>query len=89
MIEYALAFGFIRRFVGLADEFWRLATGPALVDRVLAVDTMVINSIALDHLVRHQGPNRRVLRVGIVDGDVQLCFDGGLLPFLLSGDVIE
>ena len=47
MIEYALNFGFICAAVALLMNLWRLAKGPTIADRVLAVDTMAINAIAL------------------------------------------
>ncbi|HPE05724.1 MAG TPA: monovalent cation/H+ antiporter complex subunit F, partial [Thauera sp.] len=47
MIEYALQFGFAAASLALLLNLWRLLRGPALMDRVLAVDTMVINIIAL------------------------------------------
>ena len=47
MIEYALAFGFLALSLAVLLNLWRLFKGPSLMDRVLAVDTMVINAIAL------------------------------------------
>src|SRR3546814_3059460 len=47
MLTYALLFGFGCFGLGLLLNFYRLAKGPSLADRILALDTMVINSIAL------------------------------------------
>jgi len=47
VIEYALQFGLAAASLALLLNLWRLLRGPALMDRVLAVDTMVINIIAL------------------------------------------
>ena len=47
MIEYALNFGFFALSLAVLLNLWRLLRGPSLMDRVLAVDTMVINIIAL------------------------------------------
>src|SRR5690606_1558147 len=47
MMAYALMFGFGCFGLGLLLNFYRLAKGPSLADRILALDTMVINSIAL------------------------------------------
>ena len=47
MIDYAVMFGFFAVSVALVLNLWRLLSGPSLMDRVLAIDTMVINSIAL------------------------------------------
>ena len=45
MIEYALNFGFFALSLAVLLNLWRLFRGPSLMDRVLAVDTMVINII--------------------------------------------
>lgn len=47
MIAYALMFSFVAVSIALLLNLYRLATGPSVMDRVLAVDTMVINVIAL------------------------------------------
>src|SRR3546814_16823291 len=50
MMAYALLFGFGCFALGLLLNFYRLAKGPSLADRILALDTMMINSIALQIL---------------------------------------
>lgn len=47
MIETALTFAFGCFGVGLLLCMWRLARGPSSADRILALDTMVINVIAI------------------------------------------
>jgi len=47
MIQYALGFGFICISIAMLMNLWRLARGPTIMDRVLAGDTMVVNTIAL------------------------------------------
>lgn len=89
MLAAALAFGFGALCLALAMNLWRLATGPNTIDRILAVDTMVINLIAL------------IVLYGIDYGST-LYFEAALLfamfgfvstvaycKFLLRGDVIE
>jgi multicomponent K+:H+ antiporter subunit F len=89
MISYALAFGFAAVSVALLLNLYRAAMGPTQLDRVLAVDTMVVNAIAL------------IILYGIVES-TELYFQSALLlamfsfvstvaycRFLLRGDVIE
>ena len=89
MIQFALIFGFIAVSIALLMNLWRLAAGPNVMDRVLAVDTMVINSIAL------------IILYGIWAGTT-VYFESALLlamfsfistvaccRFILRGDVIE
>lgn len=47
MIAYALFFAFACFGFGLLLNLWRLARGPSSADRIMALDTMVINLIAL------------------------------------------
>ncbi len=51
MIQAALVFGFITVFVAMAITLYRIVAGPSLPDRILALDTMSINGIALLMLV--------------------------------------
>src|SRR3546814_2484388 len=73
MMAYALLFGFGCFGLGLLLNFYRLAKGPSLADRILALDTMVINSIAL------------LLLYGI-SSDSAASFEGALL-FAMVGFV--
>ncbi|MGV8950801.1 MAG: K+/H+ antiporter subunit F [Cypionkella sp.] len=47
MLDYALTFAISCFTVALLLNLWRLATAPTIPDRILAVDTMVVNVIAL------------------------------------------
>lgn len=47
MIYYAVLTGLAIIIVALLMNAWRLALGPSMMDRVLAADTMVVNTIAL------------------------------------------
>jgi multicomponent K+:H+ antiporter subunit F len=89
MIEAALGVGFATVAVAMLLNLYRLAVGPDVVDRVLALDTLVINSIAL------------IILIGMALGS-DLYFEAALLiamlgfvstvafcKFLLRGDVIE
>lgn len=89
MIQYALAIAFVAVALALLMNLWRLAKGPTVMDRVLAVDTMVINTIAM------------IIIYGIRE-HTTLYFESALLMamfgfistvaycrFVLRGDVIE
>ena len=47
MIAYALVFAMACFGLGLLMNLWLLVRGPGRADRVLALDTMVINVVAL------------------------------------------
>lgn len=89
MIEGALLFGFVAVSIAMLMNLWRLMRGPSVVDRILAVDTLVVNAIAL------------IILYGIF-ADTAVYFESALLlamfsfiatvaccRFLLRGDVIE
>lgn len=89
MINVALAFAFFCFAVGLLVTLWRVIRGPSSADRILALDTMVINVIAM------------ILLYGIWKGTA-VYFEAALLiamvgfvstvaycRFVLRGDIIE
>jgi multicomponent K+:H+ antiporter subunit F len=80
VIEYALQFGFAAASLALLLNLWRLLRGPALMDRVLAVDTMVINIIALIILFGIQQRSTDLLRGRAAVRDVRLHLHRRLLP---------
>ena len=89
MMSIALLFAFACFGIGLLVTLWRIVVGPGSADRILALDTMVINVIAL------------ILVYGIWRG-TQVYFEAALLialvgfvstvaycRFVLRGDIIE
>ena len=89
MISHALGFGFAALGIALAMNLWRLLKGPGPEDRILALDTMVINVIGL------------IVLAGIASGDgtsfeaaLALALVGfvgtvAFAKFLLRGDIVE
>lgn len=89
MIEYAVFFASACYGLALIFDLWRIAVGPEASDRILALDTMVINVIALLVLYGiwrgsaiYFEPAMLVAMVGFVS-TVAYC------RFLLRGDIIE
>jgi len=73
----------------VAMSFWRLLYGPSLPDRILALDTLYVNAIALLMLLGiHLGSAlffEAALLIALMGfiGTVALC------KYLLRGDIIE
>ncbi|MBE1291567.1 MAG: K+/H+ antiporter subunit F [Rhodobacteraceae bacterium] len=89
MIAMALSFGFACFGLGVLLCVYRIAKGPTAADRILALDTIVINVIALLILYgMHKGTaiyyeaSMLVAMVGFVS-TVAYC------RFVLRGDIIE
>jgi multicomponent K+:H+ antiporter subunit F len=89
MLKIAVTIAFACIAAALLLNFWRLVRGPDLPDRILALDTMYINTVALlvlfgihlDLTVYFEA----ALLIALVGfaGTVALC------KYLLRGDIIE
>ncbi len=75
--------------MAVAMSFWRLLRGPSMPDRILALDTLYVNAIALLMLLGiHLGSAlffEAALLIALMGfiGTVALC------KYLLRGDIIE
>lgn len=89
MIGYAVIFGVGCLSLALLLNLWRLLRGPTIGDRIAALDTMVINAIAL------------IVLFGISEAD-DVYFESAMLlamvgfvgtvaycKFVLRGDIVE
>lgn len=89
MLATAISIAMLLLGIAIALNLWRLILGPSLPDRILALDTMYINAIAL------------LVLFGIYQGSI-LYFEAALLiavmgfvgtvalsKYLLRGDIIE
>ena len=89
MIEYALNFGFFALSLAVLPNLWRLLRGPSLMDRVLAVDTMVINIIALIILFGIQQRTTIFFEAALLFAMFGFISTVAYCRFVLRGDVIE
>jgi multicomponent K+:H+ antiporter subunit F len=89
MIEYALFFAFFCFGAGLLMNLWRLAFGPGRADRVLALDTMVINTIALLIVYGIRGGTAVYFEASMLVAMVGFVSTVAYCRFLLRGDIIE
>ena len=89
MIGYALDFGFFALSLAVLLNLWRLLRGPSLMDRVLAVDTMVINIIALIILFGIQQRTTIFFEAALLFAMFGFISTVAYCRFVLRGDVIE
>ncbi|EKE69841.1 K+/H+ antiporter subunit F [Oceanibaculum indicum] len=89
MIFYAIAFCFACIGLALLMNLWRLATGPTIPDRILALDTMTINAIALIVLYSLMSDTSILFEAAILFAMVGFISTVAYCKFLLRGDVIE
>jgi multicomponent K+:H+ antiporter subunit F len=89
MIAYALVFGFFAVSLALLLNLWRLVSGPTAMDRVLAIDTMVINTIALIILFGIQHTTTVYFEAALLFAMFGFISTVAYCRFILRGDVIE
>lgn len=89
MMDYALVYGFFAITLALVFNLWRLVRGPTVMDRVLAVDTMVINSIALIILYGIQQRTTMYFEAALLFAMFGFVSTVAYCRFILRGDVIE
>jgi multicomponent K+:H+ antiporter subunit F len=89
ILEGALAFGFVALGLALALNLWRLFKGPGASDRILALDTMVINVIGLIILGGIQRGSETAFEAALLLAMVGFVGTVAYAKFLLRGDIIE
>jgi multicomponent K+:H+ antiporter subunit F len=68
---------------------WRLLKGPTLGDRILALDTMVINVIALIVLIGMAGGIETYFEAALLLAMVGFVGTIAFCKFILRGDIVE
>ena len=89
MIEAAIVFAAGCYCVALLLDLWRIATGPDAADRILALDTMVINVIALLVLYGIWRGTAVYFEAAMLVAMVGFVSTVAYCRFLLRGDIIE
>jgi len=89
MIEAALFFAFGCYSLALILDLWRIARGPDSADRILALDTMVINVIALLVLYGLWRGTAIYFEAAMLVAMVGFVSTVAYCRFVLRGDIIE
>ncbi|TCP62879.1 multisubunit potassium/proton antiporter PhaF subunit [Rhodovulum bhavnagarense] len=89
MIEAALTFAFGCYGLGLLFNLWRIVRGPDVADRILALDTMVINLIALLILYGISHGTAIYYEASMLVAMVGFVSTVAYCRFVLRGDIIE
>ena len=75
--------------LALLLNLWRLLRGPALGDRIVALDTMVINAIALIVLIGMIGGSDTYFEAALLLAMVGFVSTIAYCKFILRGDIVE
>ena len=82
-----LAFGMLG--LALLLTLWRLLRGPDLVDRIVALDTLYINTIALLVLLGIHWDSTAYFEAALLIAVISFISTVALCKYLLRGDIIE
>lgn len=89
MIDYALTFAIGCFSLALLMNLWRLGSAPTLPDRILAVDTMVVNIIALIVLFGVQSGTSLNFEAAMLFAMTGFISTVAFCKYLLRGSIIE
>jgi multicomponent K+:H+ antiporter subunit F len=89
MIDVVISVAFGMILLALLLNFWRLLRGPTSVDRVVALDTMYVNSLALLVLLGVQRDDTLYFEVGLIIAMLGFAGTIALAKFLFRGRVVE
>lgn len=89
MLSFALAVAFALVGAAAALSFLRLLKGPDAADRILALDTLYINAIALLVLLGIQLASPLYFEAALLIALMGFVGTVALAKFLLRGDIIE
>lgn len=68
ILDGAVTFGFVMVFAAVALALWRLARGPSLPDRIMALDMMTVAIVAFCGLAAIRSGQTAYLDVALVLG---------------------
>lgn len=89
MIAYALVFAFGCVALAILLNLYRLLAGPGSGDRILALDTMVINVIALIILFGIYETSTTYFEAALLLAMVGFVGTVAYCKFILRGDIVE
>jgi multicomponent K+:H+ antiporter subunit F len=89
MLNIVIPLVFLMVAVAMALNLWRLVIGPALPDRILALDTLTINTIALVLLLDMALDTRVYFEAALVLAMMGFVGTVALSKYVLGGDIIE
>jgi multicomponent K+:H+ antiporter subunit F len=89
MLAIVLNMAFALVAVAIALGFWRLLAGPSAPDRILALDTLAINAIALLILLGIRLGSGLYFEAALLIALIGFVSTVALCKYLLRGDIID
>lgn len=89
MLLWAVDFAILAISVAVVLCMWRLLRGPAITDRVLALDTLYINAVALAVLLGIRLSTTLLFEAALIIAMLGFVSTVALARYISRGDVIE
>jgi multicomponent K+:H+ antiporter subunit F len=89
MMTLAIYFCYLAVCVALLMNIWRLYIGPNVVDRIMAADTLVINSMVLLILYGIQAKTTLYFEAALLLAMFSFISTVAYCRFLMRGDIVE
>lgn len=89
MLKMAILLASVLVCIALVLCLWRLFKGPDITDRILALDTLYINSIALIILLGLHHGSAMYYEGALLIAMLGFVSTAALSKYLLRGDIIE
>jgi multicomponent K+:H+ antiporter subunit F len=89
ILNGALAIAFVLVGAALLMSLWRLVVGPDQPDRILALDTLYVNTVALLVLLGVQLASNLYFEAALLIALIGFVGTAALAKYLTRGDIIE
>lgn len=89
LLGWALAIAFVLVGAALLLSLWRLVVGPDQPDRILALDTLYVNTVALLVLLGIHLASNLYFEAALLIALIGFVGTVALAKFLTRGDIIE
>jgi multicomponent K+:H+ antiporter subunit F len=89
ILALALDFALVAVALAMALCGWRLLRGPSLPDRILALDTLAINAVALVVLLGIRWQTAMLFEAALIIAMLGFVSTVALARFVCRGDVME
>ena len=89
IVDWALDFATLAVTLAMALCGWRLLRGPETTDRILALDTLYVNAVALVFLLGMRWQTGLLFEAALIIAMLGFVATVGLARYVSRGDVIE
>jgi multicomponent K+:H+ antiporter subunit F len=89
LLDFALSVGIVTVALAVVLCSWRLLKGPEVADRVLALDTLYMNMVALIILLNIRWDTELLFEAALLVAMLGFVSTVALARYLTRGDVVE